>query len=880
MIISTERLNTLAERCLLPFDEALAQQAYAIGLPLSNADIDFALNTMTSPNQKGQGNPVAMSVATAEHLAGTGKMSSSTPTTPSSPTAPTPSLHQRRAAALQALLLDEQLDLTHHPLASEEKKQWASLSAPCVVTVNAEQALVVLAKNPNTSHARQPIARVKTTRSGKKGSEQTLLLYARHSDPIELTIAEWHALLHTLTQAPQKKANTHANANVPPHLNTTGQALANDNGQTKAQAHLSHNAKENRNADANADVTPHLNTTGQALANDNGQTNAQAHVSHNAKENRNADDTRPHYYQLRKTLSRIQQENAVEQENGHWFWRLFRAEKGIFYRVLIASLFANLLSAISSFFSLQVYDRVIPNKSEETLWALLMGVSIAFLLEGLLRIFRSHLLDYSGKRIDVQATALLLRRLMGLRLSHQTPSPNRLNQQMREFNSVREFFTEAAVGSFVDIPFAVIFLAVIYLLGGPVVFVPLFALLLMVLPALLYRKKMLRIVKSYLGSHAAANRLYNEVSYHLETVKNANAGRFFEQQWNDISYLVATVSMQQRHLVTFLTQWAASIQQFAYAMTITVAAYQVFEGHFTMGAMIALSILTSRALAPFARLSSLLIRWQQIKSSLADLDTIANGEQDDPIEQRKLRRTQLSGHIHLKHLQFSYEAKARPALNIQQLVIRPGEKIGILGPNGSGKSTLLKLLAGLYLPQQGELKFDGIDGRQIAAKDLRRAIAYNTQEAQLFNGTLRDNLTFGDRRIRDEQLLAVLQQTGLAELIQSHPYGLDLPIRDGGAGLSVGQKHSVQLARVFLSQANVVLLDEPTASFDPQVEQHVIHHIQRFTRDKTFIVVTHRTPILSMVDRIIVMAQGQIIADGPRDVILQKIEQAQAAQSA
>ncbi|MCW9717267.1 ATP-binding cassette domain-containing protein [Avibacterium sp. 21-599] len=840
MIISTERLNTLAERCLLPFDEALAQQAYAIGLPLSNADIDFALNTMTSPNQKGQGNPVAMSVATAEHLAGTGKMSSSTPTTPSSPTSPTPSLHQRRAAALQALLLDEQLDLTHHPLASEEKKQWASLSAPCVVTVNAEQALVVLAKNPNTSHARQPIARVKTTRSGKKGSEQTLLLYARHSDPIELTIAEWHALLHALTQAPQKKANTHANANVNPHLNTTEQ--------------------------------PHENVTGQA--------NAQAHVSHNAKENRHADDTRPHYYQLRKTLSRIQQENAVEQENGHWFWRLFRAEKGIFYRVLIASLFANLLSAISSFFSLQVYDRVIPNKSEETLWALLMGVSIAFLLEGLLRIFRSHLLDYSGKRIDVQATALLLRRLMGLRLSHQTPSPNRLNQQMREFNSVREFFTEAAVGSFVDIPFAVIFLAVIYLLGGPVVFVPLFALLLMVLPALLYRKKMLRIVKSYLGSHAAANRLYNEVSYHLETVKNANAGRFFEQQWNDISYLVATVSMQQRHLVTFLTQWAASIQQFAYAMTITVAAYQVFEGHFTMGAMIALSILTSRALAPFARLSSLLIRWQQIKSSLADLDTIANGEQDDPIEQRKLRHTQLSGHIHLKHLQFSYEAKARPALNIQQLVIRPGEKIGILGPNGSGKSTLLKLLAGLYLPQQGELKFDGIDGRQIAAKDLRRAIAYNTQEAQLFNGTLRDNLTFGDRRIRDEQLLAVLQQTGLAELIQSHPYGLDLPIRDGGAGLSVGQKHSVQLARVFLSQANVVLLDEPTASFDPQVEQHVIHHIQRFTRDKTFIVVTHRTPILSMVDRIIVMAQGQIIADGPRDVILQKIEQAQAAQSA
>lgn len=582
-----------------------------------------------------------------------------------------------------------------------------------------------------------------------------------------------------------------------------------------------------------------------------------------------------HIYTLRKSFARIKRDNGIEKENNHWFWSLFKAEKGVFKRVMIASLFANLLAAISSFFSLQVYDRVIPHKSEETLWALLIGVSIAFLLEGALRIIRSHLLDYSGKRIDVQATALLLRRLMGLRLSHKTPPPNRLNQQMREFNSVREFFTEAAVGSFVDIPFAVIFLIVIYLLGGAVVTVPIIALILMIIPPLLYRKKMLQIVKSYLGSHAAANRLYNELSYNLETVKNSSATRFFEQQWNDISYLVAQVSMQQRQLTTFLTQWSASIQQFAYALTITVAAYQLFEGRFTMGAMIALSILTSRAIAPFARLSSLLIRWQQIKSSLKELDDIADGEQDDPIEQKKLRREHLAGHIEIKNLQFLYEAKARPALNLQRLVIRPGEKIGILGPNGSGKSTLLKLLAGLYLPQQGELKFDGIDVRQISSKDLRREIAYNTQEAQLFNGTLRDNLTFGNRRISDEQLIHVLHQTGLGEFLQAHPYGLDLPIRDGGSGLSVGQKHSVQLARVFLSQANILLLDEPTASFDPQVEQHVIRHIHQFSKDKTFLVVTHRTPILAMVDRVIVMAQGQIIADGPRDVILNKIQQAQ-----
>lgn len=578
---------------------------------------------------------------------------------------------------------------------------------------------------------------------------------------------------------------------------------------------------------------------------------------------------------LRKSLTRLHKEQKAELPNAHWFWSVFKQEQTVFNQVLIASLFANLLAAVSSFFSLQVYDRVIPNQSEETLWALLIGVLMAFTLEAVLRIVRANLLDYSGKKIDVQSTALLLRRLMGLRLSHQTPSPNHLNQQMREFNSVREFFTEAAVGSLVDIPFAFLFLFIIYLLGGYIVWVPIIAMIVMVLPSLLLRKKMLEIVQSSLGAHAAANRVYNEVSYNLETVKNTGASRFFEQQWNDISYLLNHVSMRQRRLVTFLTQWSATIQQVAFAMTITAAAFLVFEGMFTMGSMIALSILTSRTLAPFARLSTLLIRWQQIRSSLEHLDSIADGEQDDPDNIRKLRREELHGLIQLQKILFSYHEKAQPALNIDRLVIRPGEKIAILGNNGSGKSTLLKLLAGLYLPQQGEIKLDGIDSRQIASKDLRQNIAYNTQEAQLFNGTLRDNLTFGDKRITDEMLIDVLHKTGLSNFLQAHPHGLDLPILDGGSGLSVGQKHSLQLARVFLSNSPIILLDEPTASFDPEVEHHVIDGIRKFTADKTLLVVTHRTPILAMVDRIIVMTQGHIIADGPREEVLNKIAQAQ-----
>lgn len=279
---------------------------------------------------------------------------------------------------------------------------------------------------------------------------------------------------------------------------------------------------------------------------------------------------------LRKSLDKIYAEQDIPSEKGHWFWRVFRQEMPVFNKVLIAALFANLLAAVASFFSLQVYDRVIPTKSEETLWALLIGVFIAFALEAALRIARSNLLDFSGKKIDIQSSAFLLRRLMGLRLKANSPSPNHLSQMMREFNSVREFFTEAAVGSLIDIPFAILFLFIIYLIGGQVVWVAIVAILLMVIPPLLFRGKMMKIIASTLGARGAANRIYNETSYQLDTVKMTQAERFFEKQWDDVSQILTDVSMRQRHLVSLLTQWATSVQQVAYVMTVTVAVYAAF----------------------------------------------------------------------------------------------------------------------------------------------------------------------------------------------------------------------------------------------------------------------------------------------------------------
>ncbi|MDP8162428.1 ATP-binding cassette domain-containing protein [Pasteurella skyensis] len=578
---------------------------------------------------------------------------------------------------------------------------------------------------------------------------------------------------------------------------------------------------------------------------------------------------------IRKNINRMYNEQGIDSEKKHWFWSVFNQEYPIFTRVLIASFFANLLAIVASLFSLQVYDRVIPNKSEETLWALLIGVLLAMGLEAVLRTLRSVLLDHSGKRVDLTTNGFLLRHLLRLRLSANTPPPNYLTQMMREFASVREFFTEAAVGSLVDIPFAFLFLFVIYAIGGNAVWVPILASVAMILPAFIFRGKMRRIVASAQGAHGAANRLCNEVAYNLESVKVTQSYGFFEKQWNDINVINANVSTRQRYLVNALTQWAMSMQQLAYVITITVATYAAFEGKMTMGGIIALNILVSRTLAPMTRLSSLFIRWAQVKSSLKGLESIAQGEQDDPITQKKLRRPQLKGHLSLQNVEYSYEKEVDPAIQIGKLTIRAGEKVAILGPNGSGKSTLLKLLSGLYFTQKGEIKCDGLDMRQISERDLRRNINYFTQEVNLFNGTLRQNITFDDTEISDDVIIDVLQQTGLGGLLSSHPHGLDLPIKDGGIGLSVGQKQSVQIARMLLGKHNILLLDEPTASLDPNIEARLIQRLKQFSRDKTLILVTHRMPILELVDRIIVISNSRITADGSRDEILQRIQQVQ-----
>ncbi|MGB7317514.1 MAG: type I secretion system permease/ATPase [Planktotalea sp.] len=567
-------------------------------------------------------------------------------------------------------------------------------------------------------------------------------------------------------------------------------------------------------------------------------------------------------------LEHISDVHKAAKLKEHWFWSHFPKFSRHFGEVILGSFVANLLAVAVALFSLQVYDRVIPHQSEATLWVLAGGAAIAMMMEAFLKIARARLLDGAGRQIELEVQATLMERVLGMRSDLKGRSPSQLFSAMREFGSVREFFTASTVGTLTDIPFIFVFLFLVASIAGNVVWVLVIGGILMVLPSYFLQKKMMRLTQETQGASAKASRLLQESLFELDTIKTQRAEDRVRRMWQELTTLSAMKSSEQRRLSSNLTFWSQGIQQATYVSAVVAGAYLVFAGEFTVGSIIATGILTSRTLAPLTQLAGTMARWGNVKSALDGLDGIADAPQDAEEGRTYMRRERLEGRFELRDVMFRYDEEGAPTLDISGVALNAGQSVAVLGTNGSGKSTLLKILSGLYAPTSGRVLIDGTDMNQIEPRDLRRLIGYLGQDVRLFSGTLRDNLNLNMLERDDERLMQALDFAGLGQFVKTHPKGLDLAIHDGGAGLSIGQRQSIGWARLWLQDPAICLLDEPTAALDQTLENTLVSRLETWLQGRTAVIATHRVPILKLTERTLILQNGRMAVDGPRDQVL------------
>lgn len=567
-------------------------------------------------------------------------------------------------------------------------------------------------------------------------------------------------------------------------------------------------------------------------------------------------------------LDRIAATHKTDTRTPHWFWGQFLQFKGALGEIALGSFVANLLAVAVALFALQVYDRVIPHQSEATLWVLAIGAGLALTLEALLKIARARMMDGAGRQIELRVLRLLMDRIMGMRSDLRGQSPSMTFSAMREFGSVREFFTASTIGTIADIPFIFVFLLLVASIAGPVVWVLVLGGVLMIIPGFLMQKRMLRLTQETQGASAKSARLLHETIFEADTVKTLRAEDRVARLWAELTTLSAIKSSEQRRLASVLTFWSQGVQQLTYVAAVIAGTYLVFAGQFTVGSIIAVGILTSRTLAPLTQLANTMARWGNVKAALDGLEDLAAAPQDADPARSYLRRDALDGHFELREVSFQYDEDGAPTLDIPGVQILPGQRVAVLGPNGAGKSSLLKLLSGLYAPNKGRVLIDGTEMGQIEPRDLRRLIGYLGQDVRLFTGTLRDNLNLTLLERDDARLMEALDFAGLGPFVRNHHKGLDLEILDGGQGLSIGQRQSIGWARLWLQDPRICLLDEPTAALDQRLEATLVSRLDTWLRGRTAIIATHRVPILSLTTRTLILANGRMTVDGPRDEVM------------
>lgn len=558
-----------------------------------------------------------------------------------------------------------------------------------------------------------------------------------------------------------------------------------------------------------------------------------------------------------------------------WFWEALSQNGKSYALVSLAAVMINVFALASPLFVMIVYDRVVPNAAIETLWVLAIGVFFIAIFDFLIRNLRAYFIDHAGKRADFLLSSKIFEQTLNLQMSHKPKSSGVLVNSLREFESIRDFFASASLTTCVDVPFIFLFVFVIWLVGGPLAWVTLLAVPMVVFFGVAIQIPLVHLMRAAFQENAQKNAHLFEVLSNIETIKSTSAEGWALQNWETYVGQNALTGVKTRALSTLIINFAQFVLTLSTIAIIVAGVYQIKAGEMTLGTLIACMILNSRALAPLAQVAQLFVRYQQAVTSLRSLHSIMSMPVEKPRDKKFLRRDTLVGEIELRELNFSYPQEPLPALRHISIHIKPGERVGIIGRVGSGKSTLLKLIANLYAPQQGACLVDGIDLRQIDPTDLRKNLGYLLQDSVLFYGTVRENIALG-QEVEDKQILRASTIAGLENFLMEHPAGYDQPVGERGELISGGQRQAIAIARSLLRDPPILLFDEPTAHMDHSTEKQFIVNLQTILPGKTLVLVTHRTTLLNLIDRIIVLDKGQVVMDGAKNSVLNALTEKQS----
>jgi ATP-binding cassette subfamily C protein LapB len=576
------------------------------------------------------------------------------------------------------------------------------------------------------------------------------------------------------------------------------------------------------------------------------------------------------YALLLKPEYRAEHVDGSVQSLGHWFWSAMGQNSWTYLQVILAAALTNVIGLASSIFIMVVYDRVLPNEAIDSLYALTAGMAIALAFDFIIKSLRTSFIDRAGHKADRAIGRRIFNKLLDLRLKARQGSTGALSNVLREFESVREFITSATLIALVDLPFLFLYLAVIFMIGGKIATVPIVAVPFVLLIGLAVQPFLARLAESNTSAGQSKQSVLVETVSGLETIKTSGAAKLMRERWDDALTRQSTHGLKSRAITHFAMNATALTQQVAQVLIVFYGVLLIQAGELSMGALVAAVILTGRALAPLAQIAQTLTRLNHVRSAYKSLNTLMKQEGERDLGKSWLSRPVLRGNIDIENLTFAYSEEGSEVLRDCSLSIKAGEKVAIMGRIGSGKSTLARLLLNLYEPTQGAVKIDGADIRQIDPGDLRRNIGACLQDSRLFSGTLRQNIALGAARPRDADILEVARIAGVEEFASRNPEGFDQWVSEGGEGLSGGQRQAVALARALIGKPPILLLDEPTSAMDVQSERQLIARLKPFLQPMTVIVITHRPALLDLVDRVVVLDQGKVVADGGKEIIQQR----------